>query len=161
MISAKLQEAINDQVAAEMYSANMYLAMSLECELKGMGGFAHWLKKQYEEEMSHAFKFMAYLLERGGAPELKTIEAPAKQYGTPLATFEKVLAHECEVTALINKLYQTAVEEKDVAAQIFLQWYITEQVEEEASASAIVDKLKVIGDNVSGIFFLDSQLGKR
>ena len=161
MISAKLQEAINDQVAAEMYSANMYLAMSLECELKGFDGFAHWLKKQYGEEMDHAFKFMAYLLERGGAPELKTIEAPAKEYGAPLLTFEKVLAHECQITSLINKLYQTAVDEKDVAAQIFLQWYVTEQVEEEAGVSAILDKLRFIGDNKGLLLNLDIELATR
>ena len=162
MISAKLQNAINKQIQVEMNSANIYLAMSLYSETQGMGGFASWLRIQYQEEMEHAFKFMSYLLERGGTPELSQVDAPTATFGTPLQMFEEVLKHEQYVTKCIQGLYDLAVKEKDVAAQIFLQWYITEQVEEEASATAVVDKLRLIGDkSVGAIFYVDKEMGKR
>lgn len=162
MISQKLQDAINNQIQAELYSAYLYLSMSAYSESKNLAGFAHWLKLQYQEETGHALKLIDYLQERGGKVELKRIDAPPSEFGTPLEVFEQTLAHEEHVTSLINKLYEIAVEEKDYAAQIFLQWFITEQVEEEASASAVVERLKIIGDkSPGGILYLDKELGKR
>jgi ferritin len=162
MINQKLQDALNNQIQAELYSAYLYLSMSAYCESKNLGGFAHWLKLQYQEETSHAMKLMDYLQERGGTVELKAIAAPPVEFGTPLEVFEQTLAHEIHVTSLINQLYELALAEKDYAAQIFLQWFINEQVEEEASATAIVERLKIIGDKSTGaILYLDKELGKR
>ncbi|MEL7635700.1 ferritin [Sporomusa sphaeroides] len=161
MISAKLQKAINNQIQAEMYSANLYLSMSGYCMSQNLKGFSNWLRVQYQEETEHALKLLDYLLERGGEVELQAIEAPPTEFGKPVEVFEKVLAHEEHVTSLINKLYEAAVEEKDVAAQIFLQWFVTEQVEEEASAGDILAQLRMIGDKTGGIFFLDKELAAR
>lgn len=161
MISAKLQKAINNQVQAEMYSANLYLSMSGYCMSQNLKGFSNWLRVQYQEETEHALKLLDYLLERGGEVELQAIEAPPTEFGKPVEVFEKVLAHEEHVTSLIHKLYEVAVEEKDVAAQIFLQWFVTEQVEEEASAGDILAQLRMIGDKTGGIFFLNKELAAR
>ncbi len=161
MISTKLQDAINNQIQAELNSAYIYLAMSVECEQKNLSGFASWLRVQYQEENSHAFKLVDYLLERGGSVKLQAIEAPATEYGTPVELFEKVLAHEIHITNLINKLYEVALEEKDYAAQIFLQWFIAEQVEEEASASAVLERLKFVGDKGGSLLYIDKELGQR
>ena len=161
MISAKMQKTINNQIQAELYSANLYLAMSGYCMSKNLKGFANWLRVQYQEETMHALKFVDYILERGGQLELKEIEAPPTEFGKPVEVFEKILAHEEHVTSLINKLYEVAVEEKDVAAQIFLQWFVTEQVEEEASASEVLEQLRMIGDKNSELFYLDKELATR
>ncbi|MDF2571332.1 MAG: ftnA [Sporomusa sp.] len=161
MISVKMQKAINNQIQAEMYSANLYLAMSGYCMSKGLKGFANWLRVQYQEETMHALKFVDYILERGGELQLKELEAPPTEFGKPVEVFEKILAHEEHVTSLINKLYEVALDEKDVAAQIFLQWFVTEQVEEESSVSEVLEQLKMIGDKTSDLFYLDKELATR
>ena len=161
MISTKMQEAINNQIQAEMESAYIYLAMSVYSEGQNLRGFAHWLKSQYEEEMTHAFKLLNYLVERGGVVKLQAIPAPAVEYGSPIEVFEKVLAHEIHVTSLIHKLYELAVKEKDYASQIFLQWFIEEQVEEEGNASGILERLKMIGSSNGSLLYIDKELGKR
>lgn len=161
MMNEKLQNAINTQIQKEFNSAYLYLAMSAYSESKNLRGFASWLKVQYDEETEHAMKLLNYLGERNAQVSLKTIEAPAHEFGTPIEIFEVVLKHEQVITASINKLYETALEEKDYAAQIFLQWYINEQVEEEATASAVLERLKVIGDKGSAILYIDKELGKR
>lgn len=161
MISAKMQKAINNQIQAEMYSANLYLAMSGYCISKGLKGFGNWLRVQYQEETDHALKFVDYILERGGDLELKAIEAAPTEFGKPVEVFEKILAHEQHVTSLINKLYEVAFEEKDVAAQIFLQWFVTEQVEEEASVSEVLEQLRLVDDKTAGLFYLDKELAAR
>lgn len=161
MINTKLQDAINNQIKEEMDSAYLYLAMSVYCEGKNLRGFAHWLKVQYQEETSHAFKLLNYLGERGGRPTLQAIDAPPAEYGTPVELFSKVLAHEIKITSLINKLYEVAITEKDYAAQIFLQWFIEEQVEEEGTASAILERLKIVGDKGGSLLYIDKELGKR
>ncbi len=161
MISSKMQTAINDQIQAEFYSAYMYLAMSVYFSGQNLDGIAHWLKVQYEEENEHAHKLIDFLLERGGTVELKAIQAPDKKYGSALQTFEKVLAHEKLVTSLIHKLYELAIKEKDYASQVFLQWFISEQVEEEANADAIVEQMKRIPENSAALFYFDKKLGKR
>ena len=160
-ISKKLQDAINAQVQAEFYSAYLYLSMSVYSATKNLKGFAHWLKLQYNEEISHGMKMMNFLLERGGTAKLAKIDAPPTDFGTPLKMFEQVLKHEQHVTALITKLYELSLAEKDYPAQSMLQWYIDEQVEEEANAGEIVAKLEMIPDKSSAIFYLDKELGKR
>ena len=157
-----MQDLMNNQIQAELYSAQLYLAMSVYSETENFKGIARWLKVQYEEETSHGMKFLHHIVERGGEVELKAIEAPPVKYGSMLALFEEVLGHEKKVTALINNLYEVALTEKDYASQIFLQWFITEQIEEEANASEIVAQLKMIGDkSVGGLFQLDHALGHR
>ena len=162
MLSKKMQDLMNSQIQAEFYSAQLYLAMSAYSESENFKGFANWLKVQYNEETSHGMKFLQYIQERGGKVELKGIDAPPAKFGSMLELFEEVLVHEKKVTGLINKLYETAISEKDYASQIFLQWFISEQVEEEANATEIVAKLKMIGDkSPGGLFYLDKALGKR
>lgn len=161
MISIKLQNAINKQIQAEMYSANLYLAMSGYCMSKGLKGFANWLRIQYQEETMHALKFVDYILARGGELALGAIEETPTDFGSPVNVFEKILAHEEQVTRLINELYEVAVMEKDVAAQIFLQWFVTEQIEEEASAGGVLEQLKMIGEKEAGLFYLDKELAAR
>ena len=162
MLSKKMQELMNNQIQAEFYSAQLYLAMSVYSESENFKGFAHWLKVQYQEETSHGMKFLEHIVERGGEVELKSIDAPPVKFGSMLKLFEEVLAHEKKVTAMINNLYEAALKEKDYASQIFLQWFISEQVEEEANAAEIVAQLKMIGDkSVGGLFQLDHALGHR
>ena len=153
---------MNAQIQAEFYSAQLYLAMSAYSEAENFKGFAHWLKLQYKEETSHGMKFLGHILERGGEVDLRAIEAPPAKFGSMLKLFEEVLAHEQKVTALINSLYELALKEKDYASQIFLQWFISEQVEEEANASEIVGKLKMVGEkNINGVMYIDKELIRR
>lgn len=161
MINKKMEQAINDQIQKELYSSYLYLAMSLYAERKNLKGFAQWLKVQHTEEQAHAMKFVAYLQERGGQVALQALQAPPVEYGTMVALFEDVLAHEHYITKSINDLYELAGAEKDYAAQIFLQWFIEEQVEEEASVSEVLDKMRMIPESSSGIFYFDKALGKR
>jgi ferritin len=161
MISQKMQDAIGAQVHAELESAYLYLAMSIHCEESSFKGFGRWLRVQHAEETAHATKLIDYLLERGGRLGLKAIAAAAPDFGSPLQVFEKVLEHERKVTALIHELYSLAVEEKDIATQVFLQWFVSEQVEEEANASEIVEKLRMVGDKGGSLLYLDKELGKR
>lgn len=161
MLSKKVQDAFNNQIQAEMASAYLYLSMAAYCEGKNLKGFGHWLRAQYNEEVSHAMKMLDYVIERGGQVVLQAIEAPPAEFGSPAEVFAKVLAHEQHVTARINSLYELAVAEKDYASQIFLQWFISEQVEEEGSAGEIVEKLKLAGDKGSALVWIDKELGKR
>jgi ferritin len=161
MLSDKLYNAMNDQIKHEIYSAHIYLAMSAYFLDENLPGFANWMRIQYQEEMFHAFKFYDYIFERGQKVVLQAIDQPPTEYESILAIFEETLAHEKKVTALIHNLYAIAVEEKDYAAQVFLQWYITEQVEEEASAQELIDTLKRAGGSVNALFMLDRQLATR
>ena len=161
MINQKMEQAINDQIQKELYSSYLYLAMSAYSETQNLKGFAHWLKLQHDEEKEHAMKLVDYLLERGGKVAYQALEAPPAEFGTPIEVFEQVLAHELYITASIHKLYELAVAEKDIAAQIFLQWFVTEQVEEEANVTEVLEKLKMIGDKSSGILYMDKAMAKR
>jgi ferritin len=162
VIGDKMQAAINNQIKAEFASAYLYLAMAAYCESKNLPGFAHWLRRQYHEENGHALKLCDHLLERGGQVVLQAIDAPPADFGSPVDVFAKVLAHEQLVTASINHLYETALAEKDYASQVFLQWYISEQVEEEASASAVLEKLRMLPPDKAGpLLYIDKELGKR
>ncbi len=161
MISPTMQNALNDQINLEQASAQLYLAMSAHCEGKSFKGFAHWLKVQASEETAHAMKLIDFLLDRGGKLELKPIPAPPKEFGGIIQVFEQTLAHEKGITAKINALFELARSEKDYASEITLQWYVSEQVEEEASVGQIVDHLHAIGDQGGAIWYLDSKMGKR
>ncbi|MFO0582674.1 MAG: ferritin [Anaeromyxobacter sp.] len=161
MISKTMQDALNAQINLEQYSAQLYLAMSAHCEGKSFKGFAHWLRVQAGEETAHALKLVAFVLDRGGQLELKPIAAPRTDFGGMLQVFEQTLAHEKGITAKISALFAQAREEKDYAAEIALQWYVTEQVEEEATVGQIVDHLRAVGEQGGGIWYLDSRMGKR
>lgn len=161
MISKKMQEAINAQINAEMWSAYLYLAMSMDATDKGLKGVANWFRKQYEEEMEHAFKFVGYLNDQMARVELKPIAEVPTQWESPLHMFEETLKHEKVVTGLINDLYALATKEKDYATTIFMQWYVTEQIEEEANAQEIIDALKCIGEDKAAFFMFDKELQSR
>jgi len=161
MISKTMQDALNAQINAEQHSAQLYLAMSAHCEGKSFKGFANWLKIQASEETAHATKLIDFLLDRGGKLELKPIAAPPTEFGAIIQVFEQTLAHEKGITAKINALFELARNEKDYASEITLQWYVTEQVEEEANVGQIVDHLRAVGDQGGGIWYLDSKMGKR
>ena len=160
-MNKKVYKVFNEQVQAELYSAYMYLAMSMYLEDKNFKGMAHWLKVQYEEERAHAFRLAKFMQERGVKPELLPIDAPPAEYGTPLEVFTKALEHEQYVTSRIHSMYELAVKEKDYAAMTHLHWFIDEQVEEEDQTREIVDKLTMVGDNMNGLFVIDGQLGAR
>jgi ferritin len=161
MLKKKLEEAMNEQINAEYYSSYLYLSMSAYFDSLNLSGFAHWMRAQSQEELMHALKFFAYVNERGGRVTLKAIEAPETKWASPLKAFEETLKHEEHVTSLINQLMDLAIKENDHASQSFLKWFIDEQVEEEASASAIVEKLKMIKDAPSPLFMMDRELGAR
>jgi len=161
MIDNTILAKINDQINKEMYSAYFYLSMSAFLESENLGGFARWMRVQAAEEMEHAMKFYDYVYDRGGAVVLEAIEKPPSDFSSPLDIFEQVYAHEQKVTGLINALYELALEKNDYASQIFLHWFIDEQVEEEKNADAIVQRLKLVGDKVQGLLLLDRELGAR
>ena len=161
MLSKKLEAALNEQINAEFWSAYLYLSMSADFAAKGQPGFANWMHIQFKEEQDHAMKLFNYTIARGGHPELKPIAEVNTQWASPLAAFEDTLAHEQEVTALINELYALATEEKDYTTQSMLKWFVDEQVEEEATAQGIIDALRMIKDNGFGIYTLDKELSAR
>ncbi|CAD5244444.1 MULTISPECIES: ferritin [Thermococcus] len=161
MLSERMLKALNEQVTKEIFSAYFYLAIAAYFKDKGFDGFANWMEAQAEEELGHALRIYDYIFDRGGKVELERIEKPKGDFTSPLKAFEAVYLHEVGVTESIYKLVEIAEEEKDRATYQFLQWFIEEQVEEEATAKAIVDKLKIIGDNPQGLFMLDRELGQR
>lgn len=159
MISKKLQDALNEQIVAEIYSANLYLSMSFYMEKEGFEGFSTWMKKQSAEEMDHAYQMASFIIKRGGEAVVNQIPAVKQKWSTPLEAFEDTYKHECHVSQLIDKLLELAISEHDNASQDFLWQFVREQVEEEATASGIVDRIKRMGD--SSIFNLDQQYGSR
>jgi len=161
MFSANMTEAMAEQVNAEFYSSYLYLSMNSYLASINLEGMASWMKMQVQEELFHGMKIYNFILERGGRIILDQIARPPAEWDSPLAVFEDVYAHEQKVTGLINNLVNLAQDERDHATNIFLQWFITEQVEEEANASGIVHKLQLIGNDASGIFALDQELGTR
>ena len=161
MLSKKLEEALNAQVNAEFWSSYLYLSMSSDFAVKGLPGFANWMNVQFQEEKDHAIKFFNYIISRGGRPDLRPISEVQKEWKSPLEAFQNALEHEQVVTKLINNLYTLAAEDQDYATQSTLKWFIDEQVEEEDNARAIIDKLKMIGDNGYGIYQLDKELALR
>ncbi len=161
MLSKALQDAINQQVNAEYYSAYLYLSMSAFCEEINMSGAAAWLRVQNKEETLHGDKLFRYLVDRDVPVRLQAIAQPPSDFKSLQDVFEKVLAHEKEVTKKITNLYELSVKEGDYPTQIMLQWFITEQVEEEKSAKDILDQLAMIGDNKSALLMMDRHLGAR
>ena len=161
MLNKKLEEALNAQINAEFWSAYLYLSMSSDMSDKGMAGVANWFAIQFKEEQDHAMKFFNYVISRGGKVTLKPIEKVDTEWKSPLAAFEQTLQHEEKVTSLIHDLYALAEQEKDYATQSMLKWFIDEQVEEEENAKAIIDTLKLIGDNGYGLYQLDKELATR
>jgi len=161
MLSKKMEESLNEQVNAEMYSAYLYLSMSSFCESLNLAGFANWMRVQYQEEMSHALKIFDYINERGGHAMLKPIDGPETQWKDVTAVFTEVLSHEKHVSALINTLVDIAITEKDHATNNMLQWFVAEQVEEEANAEQLLQELKLIDGKGQGLLMLDRELKQR
>ena len=161
MISKTMQAAINEQINKELYSSYLYLSMAAYFEDKNLPGFANWMSVQVSEEREHGMKFYDFLVDRGGRVMLKAIAAPATEWNSNLELFKEVQAHEAKVTASINSLYELALAEKDYPSQVMLQWFISEQVEEEKNAADIVQQLELIDAHGTAVLMLDKQLGKR
>ena len=161
MLNKSVLEALNEQIKNEYFSSYKYLAMSAYCESINMRGFASWLRKQSGEELSHAMRLFDYVLDRGGKVTLHEIDKPAAKYKSLVEMFQQVLDHEMEVTGMINSLYELASSKSDHATAVELQWFIQEQVEEEKTASDVLESLKLAGDNASALLILDSQLAER
>lgn len=161
MLSKKMQRELNKQINAELYSMYLYQAMSAHFESNSLDGFAHWMDSQAKEEQMHAIKIYKHVLDRGGKVVLFPIEAPPSEWKSSLDAFEAAYKHELKVTGLINKLVDLSIKESDHATNAFLQWYVDEQVEEEKSADDVVQKLKLIGNDKSGLFMLDRELAAR
>lgn len=161
MISPTMQEGLNAQINIEQYSSQLYLAMGAHCETLSFRGFAHWLRIQAGQETAHAVKLIDFLVDRGGKLSLQAVAAPPRDFGGVIQVFEQVLAHEQALTGKIAALFDRARGEKDHASEIALQWYVTEQVEEEHTVGQIVAHLHAVGDKGGGIWYLDSRLGKR
>jgi ferritin len=161
MFGEAIQDAMNEQMKNEFYAAYQYLSMAAYCESENLPGFAHWMRTQAREETEHAMKFYDFILDRNGQVVLQAIEGPVVEFGSPLEVFERALEHEQKVTAMINDLYGLAVKENDYASQTFLQWFVTEQVEEEKNTGDVVETLKMIGDKSEALFLLDRELARR
>jgi ferritin len=161
MISQSLVDALNEQLKHELYSSYLYLAMSAYCDDQNLPGFAHWMRLQADEEREHAMKFFDFIQDRDGRVVLQSLAQPPREFGSPTGVFEQVLAHEQEVTSLIEQLYRKAASEPDHATQIFLEWFISEQVEEEKTALQILETLRMAGDSKVALLMLDRELGAR
>jgi len=161
MITKAMQNAMNEQINKELFSSYLYLSMTAYFEQRNLSGFGQWMRIQADEEREHAMKFYNFILERGGRVTLKGIDAPKTEWTSSLEVAEEVAAHEAKVTASIYALYELALQEKDYPGQVMLQWFITEQVEEEKNAAEIVADLKLIDERGTAVLMLDKQLGKR
>lgn len=161
MWTPKTLDAFNEQINAELFSSYLYLSMSTWLDAQGLQGAAHWMRMQTDEEMLHAKKFIDFVQERDGRVLLTALAAPRTEWKSPLDVFEEVCRHEAEVTGRISKLVDLAIAESDHAANAFLQWFITEQVEEEATAREVRDKMKLAGDNGAVLYMIDQELGGR
>jgi ferritin len=161
MIGKKMEQALNDQVNAELFSAYLYLAMEAYFQDANLGGFAKWMRAQTQEEVVHAMKIYDFINERGGRVTLQTIEKPQTKWKSPLEAFEAAYGHEQMITGRINDLVDLAIKEKDHAANSFLQWFVNEQVEEETSVDEVVQMLKRAEDAPGAMFMIDRELGQR
>jgi len=157
----KMAKAVNDQINKEMYSGYLYLAMSSYFQTLNLTGAAAWMRVQAQEELGHAMKLYDHLIERGATVTLEAIDAPPSTWDSPLAAFEAAYEHEQKVTGMIDNLVRLAREKEDYAAEAFLQWFVSEQVEEEASVSDVVNKMKMVGEAGGGLFMIDRELGQR
>ena len=161
MLNNKVQDALNEQINAEFWSAYLYLSMAQHFEAEGMPGVANWFKIQFQEEQAHATIFMNYINQRGGRVTLKAIDAVPTSWESPLEAFKATLEHEKTVTALINDLYALAESERDYATRDRLTWFVSEQVEEEDNCRTLIDKFSLIGNDGMGLYMLDQELGSR
>jgi len=154
-------EGIQRQINREFFSAYLYLAMSAWFEARSLEGFAGWMRAQAAEERDHALRLYDHLIERGAPVELQAIDAPDAEFGSPVEAFQAALEHERKVTGWIHELYDVTLENRDHAAQAVLEWFVTEQVEEEDSVGTIVEQLRMAGDNQAAVLMLDRELGAR
>ncbi|WP_255196385.1 ferritin [Halorarius litoreus] len=161
MLKEPLESALNDQINAELRAEYLYLSMAAYFEDEGLPGFASWMRAQADEEHSHAMRIYDYVLDRDGRVRLDGIDAPQTEWETPQAAFEDAYDHEVKVSGLIDDLVALAREENDNATENMLQWFVAEQVEEEATAQAIIDKLRHVGDDGPGLLMIDQELGER
>ena len=157
----KINDALNGQIKEEFYSSYLYLSMAAYLESLGLKGFAHWMEMQAKEELEHAMKIYKFVVDRGGRVRLFDIQQPPVEWESPLKVFEEALKHEQYITSKINGLMSLAREAGDYATEIFLQWFVTEQIEEEASVGEVVEKLKLVKDSPNGLFMIDRELGMR
>ncbi len=160
-MTTAMLNALNEQINQELFSAYLYLSMAAHFEATNLPGMAQWMKVQAHEETIHAMKFYNFIFDRGGKVTLKAIAQPQTEFKSPMDIFKQALEHEKKVTSLINKLYEQAQADKDYPAQVMLQWFINEQVEEEKNASDIVARLELIGESKGQLVYLDHELGKR
>jgi len=161
MLTQPLLKALNEQINHEMYSSYLYLSMAAYCEAKNLLGFAQWMKVQSKEETKHAMKIYDFIHDRSGSVTLLAIDQPPTDFKSPVKMFEQALEHEKKISGLINKLYELSIKENDYPSQVMLQWFITEQVEEEKTANGIVEQLKMVGDSPVSVMMMDRQLGAR
>lgn len=161
MLTDKLQEAINEQINSEMYSANLYLSMAAYFETLSLTGFAHWMRLQFEEETSHALKLFEYINDRDGRVTLRAIGQPPIEFESPRSVMRMALEHERHVTDMINNLYALAVAERDYPSHVLLEWFVSEQVEEEKTLRDMVDHMDIIGDDGTGLLIMDQRLSER
>jgi ferritin len=161
MLDPKVEDAINNQINAELYSAYLYYSMAAYFESISLKGFSHWMRIQALEEMTHVQRFFGFVNDRGGRVRLSPVEAPPSEWDSPLAVFEAAYAHEVKVTGLVNQMMDLAVAQSDHATSNFLQWFVAEQVEEEATADDVVQKLKLVDKTEGGLFLLDQEMDKR
>lgn len=156
-----VRDAVGEQIKHEFYSAYLYLSMAGSFEVANLPGFAHWMRKQSREELEHAMKFFDFLLDRGEHVQLQAIEQPPYAFRSPLDTFEQALEHEKEITARIHGLYDVAVRESDYPAQVLLNWFVREQVEEEKATTEIIERLRMAGEDGAALLLLDNGLAGR
>lgn len=161
MIKKVVEDAINEQISKEIFSSHLYLSMAAYYHSVNLNGFANWMRLQAQEEMDHALKFFDYLLDRGGNVKLGDIQAPKSSWDNALDGFQDALKHEMKITESINNLADLAIKEGDHATLALLQWFVQEQVEEEANVSEIVDRLSLAKDSPGGLFILDSEMKQR
>ena len=161
MISSEIEGALNDQIRKEFYSFYLYLSMAARFESMNLKGFAHWMQVQAVEETKHAMKIYGHVNERGGKVVLQQIDAPPSSWKSAREMFEQAYQHEQKVTESINKIVELARTRKDNATEVFLQWFVSEQVEEEASTNEIAQKLQLVGDDAPALVMLDAELGRR
>jgi len=161
MMSKTMQGALNQQMTHEFYSSYLYLSMSAYCDAANLPGLARWMRAQAQEEIRHAMKIFDHVLDRGGRIELHQLERPPADFGSPRDVFEQAHKHEQQVTASINKVYGLAVDERDFASTVFLDWFVREQVEEEKTSGLLAEQLRMVGEDRPGLLMLDRELGQR
>jgi ferritin len=161
MMSQKMQDAFNEQMQHEFYSSYLYLSMSAYCDRANLPGLARWMRVQAGEEAKHAMKIFDHLLDRSGVVALQQVDRPPADFASALEVFEQAHRHEQQVTASIDKVYGLAMDERDFASRVFLDWFVQEQVEEEKTSGLLAEQLRMVGTDRAGLLMLDRELGQR